>query len=367
MTSTEAFWARSERYNALVPRKKRALRVNPPEVHLFETGDGKHLRLTRYRGGDKGPVILSHGLGVSGTIFSLDTIDTNLVEYLYAGGFDCWVLDYRASVDLKYCTELWTADDVATQDYPAAIDTVCRLTGAGSVQMLVHCFGATTFFMSMLAGLQNVRSAVVSQIATDVIIPWWPQRLLAHLRAPSLLKKLGIDVVDARAETHDKLWEQALDAVLRLVIPFQDEERSRNATSNRITALYGPLYELDQINQATLDFGIPETFGKANIDAFRQLAAIARKTYLLDAKGRNIYLPHLERLSIPICFVHGAENACFRPESTKRTIERLSAANGAELYERNVIANYGHIDCIFGKNAARDVYPIMARHLDKTA
>jgi cholesterol oxidase len=37
---------------------------------------------------------------------------------------------------------------------------------------------------------------------------------------------------------------------------------------------------------------------------------------------------------------------------------------GAERYERHVIPGYGHLDCIFGKNAAVDVYPVIARYLD---
>ena len=42
--------------------------------------------------------MLSHGLGVSSRIFTIDTIDTNLAEYLVAAGYDVWALDYRASV-----------------------------------------------------------------------------------------------------------------------------------------------------------------------------------------------------------------------------------------------------------------------------
>jgi cholesterol oxidase len=29
-----------------------------------------------------------------------------------------------------------------------------------------------------------------------------------------------------------------------------------------------------------------------------------------------------------------------------------------------VIPGYGHLDCIFGKNAAADVYPVILRYLD---
>lgn len=359
--------ARSGRYDVLNPRKKRTLRVPEPEVHLVRTGDGKVLKLTRYRGGAKGPVILAHGLGVSSLIFSIDTIDTNLLEYLVAEGYDCWLFDFRASVDLPYAHELWNGDNVATQDYPAAVAKVRAVTRSSTVQVIAHCFGATTFTMSLLAGLEGVRSAVISQISTDYVVPWYPQRLLAYLRAPQLFEAMGIDVVNARATTADPLRERMLDKLLRLIVPVPWSERTSDATSNRITALYGRLYNLAQLNQATVSSGLAEMFGEANIEAFQHLAVLARHGHLLDADGRDIYLPHLDRMALPILFLHGADNVCFKPESTARTVERLAQVNGRQLYERHVIPGYGHIDCIFGKNAAADIFPLISAHLDKTA
>jgi cholesterol oxidase len=360
-------FAPNQRFDPAAARKKRDLRVGAPEVHPFVTKDGKLLRLTRYKGGEKGPVILSHGLGVSSLIFSLDTIETNLLEYLYAAGYDCWLLDYRASVDLDHSAEQWTADDVATYDYPAAVAKVRELTGRPTVQMLVHCFGSTTFFMAMLSGLQGVRSAVVSQIAADVIVPWWPQRLLAHLRAPALFDLVGIDVVNASALATDGLGSRVVDAALWPVLRLTGRQPIQSATSNRITALYGQLYNYAQLNQATLDHTLPLMFGKANITAFRQLARIARAQHIVGHDGSERYLPHLDRLKLPMCIIHGADNACFAPESTARTHDRLVRAHGASLYKRHVIPGYGHIDCIFGKNAAKDVYPIALQHLEETA
>lgn len=359
--------ARSGRYDVYNPRKKRTLRVPEPEVHLVRTGDGKILKLTRYRGGDKGPLVFAHGLGVSSLIFAIDTIDTNLLEYLVAEQYDCWLLDFRASVDLPYARELWNADDVAVQDYPAAIAKVRSVTRSSTVQVLAHCFGATTFTMSLLAGLEGVRSAVISQISTDYVVPLFPQRTLAYLRAPQLFEAMGIDVVNARATNADPLRERILDKVLQMIVPVPRSQRTHEATSNRITALYGRLYNLEQLNSATITSGLAEMFGEANIEAFQQLALFARTQHLVDANGRDVYLPHLDRMALPILFIHGADNACFKPESTARTLERLAQANGRQLYDRHVIAGYGHIDCIFGKNAARDVYPLIAAHLEKTA
>ena len=77
-------------------------------------------------------------------------------------------------------------------------------------------------------------------------------------------------------------------------------------------------------------------------------------------------MPHLERLAIPITFIHGAANRCFLPQSTEITYNLLCQTNGDKLYSRHVIPNYGHIDCIYGRNAVNDIFPLMLSHLDAT-
>jgi cholesterol oxidase len=127
--------------------------------------------------------------------------------------------------------------------------------------------------------------------------------------------------------------------------------------------MYAPLYEHDQLNEAT-HAALHEMFGVGNIRAFDHLATLVRTGHLVSVDGDENYLPHLDRLAIPITFIHGAENECFLPESTKITYNLLRDKNGKDLYARYLIPNYGHIDCIFGKNAARDVYPLILKHLE---
>jgi cholesterol oxidase len=107
-------------------------------------------------------------------------------------------------------------------------------------------------------------------------------------------------------------------------------------------------------------------FGVANIRALEHLSLLVHTKHLVDAKGNELYMGHLDRLKLPICFIHGAENQCFRPISTQITYDALRAANGNQLYRRHVIPGYGHIDCIYGQNAAEDVYPFMLDHLQAT-
>lgn len=356
-----------DRFDPAAVRRRRELRAPQPSVHQFLTADGKLLRLTRFKGGTKGPLLFLHGLGVSSRIFSTDTIDTNLVEFLTAQGYDCWLLDFRASIDLPFAEEPATADIIATDDIPRGVAEVLRLTGAPNLQVMAHCYGGTTFTMALLAGLQGVRSAVISQISADVVVPFFPQRLLAHLRLPNLLAAVGIGHVDARTTTTHGLLNRAIDLIIRLFVPFRPEARSASGTSNRITALYGQLYEIDNLNRLTFDYGLPEMFGTANTQAFKHLALIARRQQIVDAEGRDVYLPHIDRLGLPLLIIHGEKNRCFAPISTQRTEKRIAQSTGTRHFTRKVIPGYGHIDCIFGRDAARDVFPHILAHLDQTA
>lgn len=345
------------------PRKKRPLRVSAPEVYDFKTQDNVQLRLTRYKGGAKGPVILSHGLGVSSLIFSMDTFDSNLLEYLFVHGYDVWLLDYRASIVLPVSNGSFNADEVAKYDYPAAVDTVRKITGAESVQMVVHCYGSTTWTMSMLGGwLKGVRSAVCSQVSTHMKVPFLT-KMKTGLHIPTFLDKLGIKSLTAYVAENSSWLDKFFDDALKLY-PIQKEERCHNPVCHRIAFLYGQLYEHDQLNELTHD-SLHEMFGVANMTSMEHLALMARKGHLVNFQGEDIYLPHLERMAIPITFISGEENECFLPESTELTYNLLREKNGKKLYNRFVVPNYGHIDCIFGKNAVRDVYPFILSHLEE--
>lgn len=345
-------------------RKKRPLAAPVPELYRVTTDDDVSIRLTRYRGGDKGPVILSHGLGVSSKIFSTDTIDTNLLEYLVAHDYDVWLLDYRVSIELPASQSAATADEVAKYDYPAAIKKVLEITGKASVQMVVHCFGATTWTMAMLGGhLENVRSAVVSQVSTHIKVPLL-SKIKTALYVPELLDRLGVDSLTAYIDKESEWQDKLLDKALKLY-PIQKEEQCKSPVCRRVTFLYGHLYEHDQLNALTHD-NLHELYGVANMRSLEQLALMTREGHITDADGNDCYLPHLERLKLPITFVVGAENECFVPESLKRTYELLCDTNGAEHYRFHQIPDYGHIDCIHGKNAHRDVYPHILKQLEET-
>lgn len=297
------------------PRKKRALRASAPEVHDFVAGDGAPLRLTRYRAGGKGPVMLVHDVGTSSQIFAIDTIETNLLEYLCERGYDAWLLDHRASIERTPQRPHATCDDIAREDLPAAVARMREVTGARTVQVVAHGTGAAAFAMAMLAGLDGVRSSVLSQLAL-------------HIDASK-----------------------------------PDAPPCERAACQRIAALHGPAYQHDQLDAATHD-ALHELFGDGPTAAFEHVAQLARHGHLVAADGSERYMDQLARMALPTLLLHGADNRGFLPSSTERSLDELSRANGEQLYQRVAIPGYGHSDCVFGAHAARDVFPHIAAHLE---
>jgi cholesterol oxidase len=112
----------------MIVKPRRPLRLPPARILSVLTEDGVELRLQRLRGGDRGPVVLAAGYAMSARVFTLDTVETNLAEYLCAQGFDVWLLSWRSSPDVAACTSRFTLDDVAWFDWPAAIESVLAHT-----------------------------------------------------------------------------------------------------------------------------------------------------------------------------------------------------------------------------------------------
>lgn len=341
------------------PRRRRALDLPPPEVHFFNAADGTTLKLTRYRAGTKGPVVLAPGFGTSTLAYTIDTVDVNLPESLGAAGYDVWLFDYRASPDLPSARTQFTLDDIATLDYPAAIAKVRAITGAPTVQVMAHCVGSMTFLMAMMAGLQGVRSAISSALTLYPVSPL-ANRIRAGLDLGQLLVAAHVETLTTdfdRAKAIDVL----LDGVLRL---FPSKEQCTSAVCRRILGIYGDVYKHAQLNDAT-HRAIHEMFGVANVRTFNHLSLIVRSGHPVDKDGGEVYMNHLDRLAIPITFLHGAQNNLFLPQGSLDTLRRLALANEASLYQRIEFPDYAHMDCFMGKSASTDIFPTIVRELDR--
>ncbi|XP_022797350.1 uncharacterized protein LOC111335634 [Stylophora pistillata] len=369
------------------PRLKRPLRLNGklPEVFKCITKDKYELRLTRFQGGKKGPVVVFHGVGMNSGIFRLDTIETNFVEFLVAHRYDVWLVDWRTSCDLEWTVyEDYTLDDCAAYDFPAAIDKVLEITKQTTVQVVAHCGGSLVCFASLLTGALEgkIRSLISSQVAANPI-PTQANKLKAGIYIPGTIEALGVDGItvdtDDFVSLSERLFNKFTEGVNKALLPY--DELCDNPVCHRATFIYGLQWEHENLNPLTHDY-LHELFGHLTTKVAKQLTLTMRQQKLVSATGEDIYLPdlekkdrarsktynqHMQRLNIPVCFIVGEKNSCYLPESTHRTFNLVKEAHPAQEYTWIQIPGYGHLDCIIGKAAVHDVYPCILKALDTHA
>ncbi|HEY6361393.1 MAG TPA: alpha/beta fold hydrolase [Vicinamibacterales bacterium] len=343
-----------------VVRQKRTLAAPLPEVRFFAAGDGVGLRLVRYNGGARGPLVCAPGFSNTSQVFSWDGIETSWVEFFTRHEYDVWLFDYRASPDLPASRTQFTLDDVAVHDWPAAVSYVRQETGAGSVQALGHCLGSATGFMALLSGqMTGVRQFVGSQVM-PFIETSHISRLKAKLHGDRILRSIGADEVNTHAG-RDRLG-RLIDEVLRLH-PMPLEWQTLGPVCRRIYAIYGPVMKPSQLNRDTRD-ALDWIFGYGNLTAFGQISQFIRHRRIVDAAGRDVYLPNIGRLKTHVVLMHGSENKLFPSKGSEETLRWIREHHGAGACTRLVFPGYAHLDCFIGRDAARDVFPGVLGELD---
>lgn len=349
-------------------RVRRVLKAPVPEVHSLPLPRGFAARLTRYRGGALGPVVLAPGFSVTASSFATDTVDQNLVEFLCAHGYDVWLFDYRASPDSGSPIADYTIDDIAHEDWPAAVAFIRQATGAKDLQAIVHCVGSMSLLMAMLGGMPGVRSVVSSQLTLHPVTNWLSY-LKTDLDLPRLLGgmsqfKDGFDIVVRSNPPSDLDYE--IDTVVWNV-PVPEGEQCTNPVCRRIFAIFGPSYTHGQLDQAT-HVAMREWFGRIALKPFEQLALMMQAGLAVNAEGADTWLGApgaVQRLALPISFVVGGLNQIFYPETSARTLAWLRAHNDPQLYSRHVFDRYAHMDLFIGRDASRDVFPLLLQELER--
>ncbi|XXF77247.1 alpha/beta hydrolase [Myxococcaceae bacterium GXIMD 01537] len=340
------------------------------ERHDFHASDGVPLQLTRYRGGAKGPVLLVHGAGVWSGMFMLPTIEENFVQHLVRHGYDTWLLDWRASIELPL--RQFSLDEAAEHDMPAAVRLVREVTRAQTVQVVAHCAGSVMFFMALATGrLPDVRGVVASQVALHHHVP--PStHLKALLRVPEALD-VALDYLSPDEDPQNPVFQAAFGKMVDLLHLECD-----STVCHRLSFMYGHLYRHARLNTET-HARLDEQFGRCNLRTFRHIAQLVRTGHSErfdygreenlrrygSAQPPSYLLP--EHLRLPITFVSGELNQTYLPTSTQQTFEWLREVNGAAHYRRQVLPGYGHLDTFMGSTAARDAYPVIREALDATA
>jgi len=331
----------------------------------FTAGDGMLCNLIHVQGEQsptKGPVVLVHGAGVRANIYRAP-VQTTLVDLLLEAGYDVWLENWRASIDLP--ASEWTLDQAAVHDHPQAIRKVVEETGANEVKAVIHCQGSTSFMMSAVAGLIPQVSTIVSNaVSLHPIVP-----LAAKIKL-----RVALPAVARMTPYLNPQWGvQSPHLVGRALTAFvrATHHECDNIVCRWASFTYGvgfpALWRHENLNEATHDW-LSDEFAAVPISFFRQISRGTSAGHLVSVEGRpelpSNFVAQPPRTDARFAFFAGELNRCFLPESQVRTWEWFER-HAPGKHSLHVIPDYAHLDIFMGKDAGRDVLPRMVEELDK--
>lgn len=316
-------------------------------------------------------VLLVHAFSQSGYTYTLKSLPTNLAEAYYAAGYEVWILEHRLSTRLTHHREPSTIDQIATYDWPGAVNTILRtlhrdFRRAGQtlarpqIFAFAQCIGAASMSMALLAGRLAYRHGRQARHQADPLAPVCPKLagavisqthpfcigtplLQAKTWVPGFLRDTAgrAFIPFAVRGPVDDLPEAWLDRLFN-AMPVPEAEQCPHlddtahaalhvqggedhaATCRRIRFIEAPLFKHRNLLDAT-HAELPLLFGDANVRLFAHAAKCVQSERLVNEDGFYTYVhdANLRRhFALPLVFMHGEDNELFHLESALRSAKQ---------------------------------------------
>lgn len=378
-------------HNPAMPERLAGNIEGLPAAEIIElpSGEDKHgnsvyVRLTRYRGkanSGKPPIAMLHGYSNSSTTFAHKAINPNLASYFWQRGHDIWLLDLRTSCGMPTANYPWSFEDVAFNDIPVALAYIYRETGQ-KINVLAHCMSAAMFSMSILKAPESdhryfrerselpdwINCVAFSQVGPRVNFS--NDNILRAYLLHYLRQYLPLADYSFRPEGEASMMDLLLDRLL-YTLPYPEEEfdlenppwkfwkkSSFVQNRHRMDALYGRAFSLKNVDPKILNY-IDDLFGPLSIETVSQAIHFSRWHSITNKQGVNDYVSRenfIARWRFSTFSVHGEDNG-LADVSTVNLMEQAMNDAGRP-YDKFVLADYGHQDCLIGRDAEKIYHAI---------
>jgi hypothetical protein len=306
--------------------------------------------------------MLVHGAGVRANIFR-PPVQVSFVDYLLQHGYDVWLENWRASIDLP--KNPWTLDQAALYDHPAAVRKVLEESGAATMKAVIHCQGSTSFIMSAIAGLvPQVTTIVSNAVSLHPRVSW-----ISHQKGRYAVPLVGKVTDYLNPQWGDKP-EGLVPLVLQGLVKLTHHE-CRNNVCRFSSFTYGTgfpvLWRHENLDDAIHDW-IRGEFANVPMSFFRQMTRCLSAGHLLaqdDLPGLPAdFAAAAPKTTARVAFVAGQLNRCFEWQSQQASFDWFDH-HRPDYHSLRVLGGYGHLDVFIGKNAASDTFPVLLDELDR--
>lgn len=321
--------------------------VRADEVHPVTTPDGWTVKLYRYVGrGDAAsfePILIVHGANANQFNLTLPERES-LVDLLSKNGFDCWCIELRGcrSSEAPRGTSRFSAklDDYVRNDLPAAIDYILRTTG----QPKLHCIGYS------MGGMMLYAHAVIN--GGDVIASMTTIGSPPGFDATPALQKLRPVVRLARR------LPLPVETAWRLLAPLYP--------SFKLNLPFAPVYWPNMHKNAGPDvfYNVAELLPVDAAEHFLSWTQPGHPWHMMD--GTVDMESGLSHIHVPLLVIAGKSDPLTPAPRVERFFESVQARDKhlviASRANQNV-ADYNHLDLVWGRDAERDVFRPVVRWL----
>lgn len=337
------------------------------EQHTVDTEDGYRLVLQRLNGGEKGPVIMCHGLSGNSYEYLLSEDErSSLARYLANRGYDSWVVDLRghgnsegyfvkdeAKWDFsKKAKGFWKfyVDDLIQKDTPAIIEKIKEVSNSDKVSWIGRSMGGWLAYAHAIDGNGSRDFKGVISIASPSHFSPNLKRLMGS--SPYMNEFLNMTSADhfSMASFPSNRAKKSRDAST-ITSKSTSKSKSRSRRLRIISDESRYVFEdfLDFLNRGEI---VRHNYGKkGNLERYGQEISPS-------------YWENFGKIDVPIVFITGTRDLFASPESTTESYNRIKESQGQEKAKLHILRNYGHINILFGKNAYEDVYPLVLDALD---
>lgn len=357
------------------------------EEHKAVTEDGYILtlwRMHRNKTSNGPPVILQHGVVDAGYTFLLSGGNRCLALYLGRKGFDVWISNSRGQAYSTEHTEgyrwynpfskYWdfSLHEMGVYDFPAVINYVKQVTGYSKVNYIGHSQGATQYYIKSSFDPKFVNDNVESFVGIGPAV-----FLSSH-------ESVGTKILSSTFPLFD--WMYAVNFKYVYVLPknmlWFTETLCRKFPKMYYSVIpiiggYSKGKNFDLRRWPALCTKSPGGTSTKNLVHWMQMLRSGGKFQMFDyGKQKNIEmygqetpkeydLEKLREVTVPTLLVSGTKDALISDESIRELVKVIKNNNSDQILERIVLDDYAHLDFLWGRNAIKDLYPSIARFIQR--